>query len=121
MEEMEKIEAGELKETGELVDLMFKVGGQAIEAFKDGFQPADLAKFLDEAMDAPAAIRGINAIGPEAASASLDDVDKLFDGKRKLLTDAGLHPMVAGAIESNLKGLYFVIAAVKQRGEDLVS
>lgn len=109
-----------MKETTELVNSLFDTTAQAVESFSDGFQLTDIASFLDEAVDWPAAVNGLAAMGEEAKSAGLVQVDALFKGQREKLITAGMNEMLAGAIAANVQGVYFVYAAIKQAGGEAV-
>lgn len=109
-----------MKETTELVNSLFDTTSQAVQSFADGFQLTDVAQFLDEAVDWPAAVNGLAAMGEEAKSANLAQVDNLFKGQREKLIEAGMNEMLAGAIAANVQGVYFVYAAIKQAGGEAV-
>lgn len=74
-----------MKETKELVVFAAKLVRQTLEAMKDGFQLQDIALFLDEAMDAPAAISGINEIKGEFQAATVQDINGLMAEVKTIL------------------------------------
>lgn len=110
-----------MKETSELVNSVFDTAAQAVESFADGFQLTDVAQFLDEAVDWPAAVNGLNAMGAEAKSITVEEVDAIFRGQRAKLVEAGMNDMLAAAITANAQGVYFVYAAIKQAGGEAVN
>jgi len=111
-----------MKETSELVDAIFNTAAQGVESFKDGFQFSDdVPDFIDEALSWSNAAKGLEQFRPEAGAATPDEVDALFGRQRAKLLSAGVHPMLAGAIESNAKGVYFVYATIVQTGGEAVS
>ena len=109
-----------MKETAELVNSVFDTAAQAVESFADGFQLTDVAQFLDEAVDWPAAVNGLNAMGKEATAIGIEQVDQLFAGQRTKLIEAGMNEMLAAAISANAQGVYFVYAAIKQAGGEAI-
>lgn len=110
-----------LKETTELIDASFNTVAQGIESFKDGFQfGEDIPDFIDEALSWSNAAKGLENMRPEALAATPGAVDALFSRQREKLLGVGVHPMLAGAIESNLKGVYFVYATIVQTGGEAV-
>lgn len=110
-----------MKETSELVNSVFDTTAQAVESFADGFQLTDVAQFLDEAVDWPAAVNGLNAMGSEAKVITVEQVDAIFLGQREKLVEAGMNDMLAAAITANAQGVYFVYAAIKQAGGEAVT
>ena len=111
-----------MKETTELTDAIFNTVAQGVESFSDGFQfGEDIPDFIDEALSWSNAAKGLENMRPEAAAATPEQVDVLFSRQRGKLLAAGVHPMLAGAIESNTKGIYFVYATIVQTGGEAVS
>lgn len=111
-----------MKNTSELTDSVFDTFAQGVESLSDGFQfGEDLPDFFDEALAWPEALKGLENLKPEAQAATPEQVDSLFSRQREKLLRAGLHPMLAGAIESNTKGVYFIYATIIQTGGEAVS
>lgn len=111
-----------MKETTELIDAVFNTAAQGVISFRDGFQFGDdIPDFVDELLTWPNAIQGLKLMKTEAVNATLNQVDALFGKQREKLLTAGVHPMLAGAIVANTQVIYFVYAAIAQKGEDAVS
>lgn len=110
-------------ETTELVDSVFDTAAQGVESFADGVQPLeDLPDFFDEALDWPKAINGLaKGLPTEAKVVTPEQVDTMFGPQRQKLINAGMHPMLAMSIETNVKGIYVTYAAILQSGQEVVS
>ena len=97
-----------LKETTEIVDVAFDIGSQAIVSGADGFTLSDLADFFDEATDLPRAVTGlVDNFSKEVATATVSDIEILYERQREKLTRAGLHPKAAGLVVSGLKTVFY--------------
>lgn len=108
------------KETAELINAIFDTTAEAFRSFGDGVGLDDIPKFFDEAIGWPKAVQGIGKLGEEAMSVDDKGVEELFESQRGKLVEAGVNQMLAGAIITNAKGLYYVFAAIKQGGGDAV-
>ena len=112
---------GNTPETEQFKTWLVDLFAQAIRSFSDGASIGDAPDFFDELMASGTAIKGLaEGLPKEAENATPEDVEKLFAGVQSQLTNAGLNTMLAGAIVSNLKGLYYVFATLKQKKEDAV-
>lgn len=108
-------------QTSELVNAGFNTAGQGIESFRDGVQVLDFTEFVDEALSWKGAIEGLKEGFPsEARVATTEDVENLFEPGRARLLQAGLHPMLTGAIVSSLKSVYYTYAAIVQNPNEQV-
>lgn len=110
-----------MKETREFVNSAFDTAVQGLDSFKDGVQVQDIADFFDEATGWPAAINGlVQGFPAEAKLATPEDVETLFEPQRNKLVGAGVHPMLAGSIVTNIKGIYYTYATILQTGQKVV-
>lgn len=110
-----------LTETTELKDFLVNLAVQAMVSFKDGVQVADAADFFDDLLNAAPAFKGLAEGFPkEAETATPEQIDEMFADVSQKFILAGLNPLVAGAIEANLKSLYYIFAAVKSSKVDLI-
>jgi hypothetical protein len=98
-----------MKETKELVLFAAKVLRQVLEASKDGFQLQDIALFLDEAMDAPAAIAGINHISQEFKDASVSDINTLMANVKAILADQIEDEVLLETVILSLNAIFMAI------------
>jgi hypothetical protein len=98
-----------MKETREITVFVAKVIRQSLESFADGFQFSDIASFLDEAMDAPKAFTGLDQCKAELQSASLQDIHKLVDEVKEILSSEFDNEVVLEAIISAVKAMFFAI------------
>jgi len=112
-----------LKETKQLLDSIVDTAVQAIEVASDKkFDVFEITKFLDEAIGWEKAINGlVTAFIPEAESATPVEVENLFDEQYNKLTGVGVNLMLAGAIVSSLKSVYYTYCAVVQSGQNPIS
>jgi hypothetical protein len=111
-----------IPQTAELIDTAFDTGVQGVVSFSDGAQWTDIADFFDEAMDWNKAIQGLaENFQPEAAVATPQDVESLFNAQMdKLTVIAKIHPMLAGAIVSGLKSSYYAFCTITQTGQPVI-
>lgn len=110
-----------MKETNELITSVIETVAQGIESFADGVQLKDLIDFFDEAVEWGEAITGLaEAFPQEARDATPESINAMFDSKIKILVEAGLNEMLAGAIITNLKGIYYAFAAIAQSKQEIV-
>lgn len=109
-----------LKETNEFTTSLVNTFAQGVESFGDGFQITDVADFVDEALSWEQAIRGISSFKDEAAKAKPEDIEAMFAPHLTRMKEAGLNEVLAGAIVTNLKGIYYTYAAIVQNGAEVV-
>lgn len=110
-----------MTETKQFVDSLFSTAAQAVESFADGVQFTDVTDFVDEGMSWGAAITGLQEGFPkEAKEATPEAIENVFEPQRKKLNDAGVNPLLTGAIVSNLKGIYYTYAAIVQSSQSVV-
>jgi len=108
-----------MKETSELINALGNTGAQAIISFSDGFQLVqDIPDFIDEALTWPNAVNGLNLMKSEAFNTTPEAIEELFEQQRTKLLGAGLNPMLAGSIVTNLKGIYYSYASIVQSGQE---
>lgn len=109
------------KETNELGTSLFNTIGQGIESFRDGAQISDLTDFIDEGLSWQNAIQGLTGnIKKEAQAVTAEVIEQMFVPYNARLVGSGLNPLMAGAIVTNAKGIYYTYAAIVQSGQDLV-
>lgn len=111
--------ATNLKETGELLKSITDTIVQTIEVASDNkFDISEIVKYLDEAVGWEAAVRGlVEGFPNEARIATVTEIETLFDEQFNKLANAGLNPMLVGAIISGLKGAYYAYAIIAQSGK----
>lgn len=64
---------------------------QAVQSFKDGFQPSDLSDFVDEGMKAATSAGVFKNVGPEIKDGlSLEQATELKDAIKKAFVEAEL-------------------------------
>lgn len=98
-----------MKETKEITLFFAKLAKQSLQSFEDGFQLTDVAAFLDEAMEAPAAFTGLDACKDEIAFATVNDIHALLDEVKAILDPEFESEVVLEAIISGLKAMFFAI------------
>lgn len=107
----------QIKETSEAVDVVFDIAAQAIRSGADGFDLTDLGQFFDEFTDIPRAVTGlIAAFAREVGSATVSDLEILFEDQRVKLTDAGLNPKASGLVVSGLKTVFYGLSIGFEQG-----
>lgn len=96
-----------MKETTEMLDLVFKLTGALSSSLEDGkFQViTDAPKFIASAMAAPKAITGANLIPAELTSATEEDRQKLitFARERFDLPDDELEILIEDSLDEMLR------------------
>ena len=114
--------ATNLKETGELLKSITDTIVQTIEVASDNkFEISEIVKYLDEAVGWEA-VRGlVEGFPNEARIATVTEIETLFDEQFNKLANAGLNPMLVGAIISGLKGAYYAYAIIAQSGKSALS
>lgn len=106
-----------LKETAEMVDVVFDIAAQAIQSGQDGFDLADLASFFDEFTDIPRAVTGlVGAFATEVGRATVADIEILFEDQRAKLTDSGLDDKAAALVVSGLKTVFHGLSLGFEQG-----
>jgi len=110
-----------LKETSEFVASLVNTFAQGVESFGDGFDLTDVTDFVDEALSWEQAIRGLSAFKDEAENAKPEDIEAMFAPHLSRMKEAGLNEVLAGAIITNLKGIYYTYAAIVQNGAEVVN
>ena len=98
-----------MKETKEITLFFAKLAKQSLQSFDDGFQLTDVAAFLDEAMDAPAAFTGLDKCKEEIAVATVGQIHALLDEVKAILDPEFESEVVLEAIISGLKAMFFAI------------
>jgi len=109
-----------MKETKELLSALTDTAAQGVASFSDGFQFSDIPDFVDEALSWPQAIKGLEAMKGEAIKTNPLAIEGMFDEQLSKLLDAGLNPMLAGTIITNMKGIYYTYATIVQSGGEII-
>lgn len=104
-----------MKETQEIVDAIFNTIAVGIKEFDDGVQWTDLGAIVPAALSWNKAIEGIKEFENEVLQASSLDIDILFNSQSAKLVDAGIDPLLAQMLVTELKGKFLLYVYITKR------
>ncbi|HPE83346.1 MAG TPA: hypothetical protein PLV43_06495 [Aequorivita sp.] len=103
-------------ETGEFINWLGDLGAEMARTSEGGFQGNEFLNFSDEIIGAFKGVGGFpKAAKSEALATTPEDVETIWQLQEQKIVKAGVAPLLAKGIVSNLKGIHCLLAHSQQR------